>query len=484
MRKFSSLCANSDALFCFQTSLHYLSGSQETFAAFGANASTPQASSAQRFESPDWRFVWEMNNEHFVELGTRLIQGYEIPFGIFGSDRRRHSYLIGKTGTGKSTLLRNILVQDIEAGRGVGLIDPHGDLADDILNLIPPKRTRDVVLFDPSNPNFPTGLNLLRNCEEPSLLASTIVGAFKNVWRDSWGPRLEYILYATVAALSACENSSLLGIQRMLSDEGYRQWVIKQIDDPAVRSFWINEFGSYDRRFLQEAIAPIQNKVGQLLMSPLTRNVLGQIGSSIDARFIMDNKRIFIANLNKGKLGEDKAALLGSMLVSQFQFAAMSRSDVPEHKRTDFMLLIDEFQNFATDSFVGILSEARKYRLSLTLSHQYIGQVRPEIRDAVFGNVGSIISFRVGQDDAAVLEREFGGAYSAACFTELANYEVCAKILQNGENPQPFIGKTLPPLGKRHGRGKRIVRRSRKRYGTKKEIVENRIKRWLQQSPH
>jgi len=324
--------------------------------------------------------------------------GQKIPFGLFHRDRRHHLYTIGKSGTGKTTLLRNLILQDIEAGHGVAVIDPHGDLANDLLDYMPRHRIEDVAYFNPADMEHPIGFNLMgaTSPDERHLVASGVVGVFKTIWPEFWGPRLEYILYAATAALLDCENVTILGVQRMLSDARYRAWVVKQIKDPMVRSFWVNEFEHYDKRFLHEAIAPIQNKVGQLLMSPHVRNILGQVRSRINARFIMDNGRIFIADVSKGKLGADKSNLLGAMLVTQFQLAAMSRADMPEEKRRDFFLYVDEFQSFASDSFISILSEARKYRLCLTLSHQYIDQLRPEIRDAVFGNVGSMVAFRVG----------------------------------------------------------------------------------------
>lgn len=253
-----------------------------------------------------------MKDEEIAYIGTRPTWGDEEPFGIRRTDRRQHLYVIGKTGSGKTTMLRNLIIQDIHAGHGVGLIDPHGDLAHDLLDQIPSWRREDVVYFDPADRDFPIGFNLFDSVSEEyrPLVASGIVGIFKSIWRDSWGPRLEYILYATVAALLDCENTSLLGIPRMLSDAQYRSWVVKQIKDPMVRAFWVNEFDSYDRKFAQEAIAPIQNKVGQLVMSPAIRNILGQVRSKIDFRFMMDNRKIFIANLSKGRLGEDKANLL------------------------------------------------------------------------------------------------------------------------------------------------------------------------------
>jgi hypothetical protein len=272
---------------------------------------------------------------------------------------------------------------------------------------------------------------------------------------------------------------SLLGLQRILSDETYRAWVVRQVKDPIVRSFWVSEFENYGKQFLQEAIAPIQNKVGQLLLSPQLRNVLSQVKTKIDARFMMDNGRIFIADLSKGKLGADKSNLIGALLVTQFQLAAMSRADIPENQRKDFHLYVDEFQNFTSDTFAEILSEARKYRLCLTLSHQYIDQLRPEIRDAVFGNIGSMISFRVGERDAKILEREFGEAYTASQFTSLNNHEVYAKLLRDGEWSEPFLGKTLAPYGTRHGRRETIINRSREKYSIRRETIESKVRRWL-----
>jgi len=396
-------------------------------------------------------------------------------------DRRHHLYVVGKSGTGKTTLLRNLILQDIVAGHGVGVVDPHGDLVSDVLDHIPRNRIEDVAYFNPADLEFPIGLNLLGQTppDNRHLVASGIVGVFKSIWPDFWGPRTEYILYATVAALLDCENVSLLGVPRMFSDARFREWVVRQIKDPIVRSFWVNEFAQFNRQTQREMVAPIQNKVGQLLMSPHLRNILGQVRSRMDARFMMDKGRVFIADVSKGRLGADKANLLGALLVKQFELAAMSRSDVPESKRRDFHLYVDEFQSFATDSFVSILSEARKYRLCLTLSHQYTGQVRPEIRDAVFGNVGSLVAFRVGQHDAELLEREFGGAYPARRFVELRNHEICVKLLQSGEHGDPFVARTLPPWGERHDYREKIVRRSREKYGTPREIVEDKIRRWL-----
>ncbi len=423
----------------------------------------------------------DMSEDHFAYLGNRERWGTEVPFGFSQEDRRNHVYVLGKTGVGKTTALLNLIAQDIYAGLGVGVVDPHGDLAEELLNLIPSWRTEHVVYFNPADQEFPIGLNVLHTFpkEHSHLSASGIVGAFKGVWVESWGPRLEYILFATVAALSECENTTLLGVQRMLTDGRYREWVVRQVKDPLVRSFWLKEFANYDAKFLNEAISPVLNKVGQLFVSPHVRNILGQVRSKISARFMMDNQRILIADISKSRLGEDKSRLLGALLVHEFQLAAMSRSDTPESERVDFNLYVDEFSSFTSDSFAGVLSESRKYRLCLTLSHQFMSQLPERLKNAVLGNVGAIISFRVGSLDANVLEQEFGGAYNASQFTELGNHEVLVKQLAHGRYQEPFRGKTLPPLALYHGRRDTIVKRSREKYGTPRERVEERIRRWL-----
>ena len=419
--------------------------------------------------------------DHFIQIGNRETWGNKQPFGLWRADRRQHTYIIGKTGSGKTTLLRNLILQDIEAGEGVGLIDPHGDLAMEVLDHIPPWRTDHVVYFDPADQDFPIGLNLLADvpADRRHLIVSGIVGALKSIWRESWGPRLEYILSAALAALTECQNVSLLGVQRMLVDERYRQWVLRQVSDPVVRQFWLVEFAGYDQRLRAEAIAPIQNKLGALLLSSPLRNILGQVGSGVDARFIMDNRRIFIANLSKGRLGADKANLLGAILVTQFQLAALARADIPEDERIDFFLAIDEFHNFSTDSFASILSEARKYRLSMLLAHQYIEQLNDEVRDAIFGNVGSLICFRVSERNADIIGREFGRTYLPSTFSSLGNYEVCAKVLAGGQHGDPFLGVTLPPTGRHYDRGANLKQRSRERYAAPRAVVEDKIRRWM-----
>lgn len=417
-------------------------------------------------------------------IGHRYGWGEDVPFGISAIDRRQHVYVIGKTGSGKSTLLRNMIIQHVLASDGVGLIDPHGDLAEDILDHIPPWRADHLVYFNPADTDFPIGLNPLANVmpDDRHLVASGVVSAFKSIWADSWGPRLEYTLHNAVASLLHCQNTSLIGINRLLTDPSYRAWVVRQIDDPFLRDYWTKEYESYDPRFLREIIAPIQNKVGQFMLSPIVRNILGQVRSKVSIPFVMDNERLFIANLSKGKLGHDKSNLLGSLLTTQFQLAAMGRADTPEHERRDFYLFIDEFQNFSTDAFASILSEARKYRLSMTLSNQYVDALSLPVRQAVFGNVGSMIAFRVGHADADALHFEFGEEFVPSVFVDLNRFEIIARLLENGSNTQPFRGRTMPPIDERIGRREKLVARSRERFATPRSEIELKLNRWLSSS--
>src|ERR1017187_2006099 len=422
-----------------------------------------------------------VNNEPHIVIGQREGWGESRPFGISPADHRHHVYIIGKTGSGKTTLLRNLLIQHIALGHGVGLIDPHGDLAEELLNHIPPWRADHLVYFNPADLEFPVALNLLACApwDERHLIASGIVGACKSIWHDSWGPRLEYILYNAVAALLDCQNTSLLGVNRMLTDETYRSWVVRQIKDPFIRVFWQEEYAGYDPRFQREAIAPIQNKLGQFLLNPVIRNILGQVKTKVSIPFVMDNSRLFIANLSKGRLGADKANLLGSLITTQFQLGAMGRANRPEDLRQDYFLFIDEFQNFSTDAFASILSEARKYRLCLILSHQYIDQLSLPIRQAVFGNVGTLIAFRVGYADAEVMEKEFGHTFPASTLADLNRYEAVVKLLEDGANREPFRAKMLPPLEKRIGRKEKLVARSRERFAVRRAVIEDKLNRWM-----
>lgn len=422
-----------------------------------------------------------MNNGEDIIIGERPGWGEPQRFGISAIDQRQHIYIIGKTGSGKTTLLRNLILQHIALGHGVGLIDPHGDLAEELLHHIPPHRADHLVYFNPGDLEFPIGLNLLANVapDRRHVVASGVVSALKGIWRDSWGPRLEYILYNAVSALLECRNETLLGVNRMLIDEKYRAKIIPQIKDPFIRTFWAEEYAGYDERFKREAIAPIQNKLGQFLLNPVIRNILGQVKTKVSIPLIMNNERLFIANLSKGRIGEDKANLLGSLLVTQFQLGAMERANIPEEERRDFYLFIDEFQNFSTDAFTSILAEARKYRLCLILSHQYIDQLSLPVRQAVFGNVGTSIAFRIGHTDAEVMEKEFGKTFSVNMLADLNRYDAVVKLLENGTSRMPFLATMLPPFQNQLGRKQKLVARSRERFATPRAIVEEKLNRWI-----
>jgi CxxC-x17-CxxC domain-containing protein len=402
-------------------------------------------------------------------------------FGIKVNDRRKHMYIIGKTGMGKTTLLENIAIQDIQAGRGVGIVDPHGEFAEKMLDFVPSHRINDVVYFNPADLDYPIAFNVIEKVdpEHRHLVASGLVGVFKKIWAETWGPRLEYVLRNAILALLEYPGSTLLGIMRMLVDKAYRRKVIDKIQDPVVKSFWVEEFAKYPDRFMAEAVAPIQNKVGQFLTSPLIRNIVGQTKSAIDIREVMDKEKILIMNLSKGRIGEDTSALLGAMLITRLQLAAMSRVDIPEEERKDFYLYVDEFQNFATEAFAAILSEARKYRLDLILAHQYIAQMEETVRDAVFGNVGTIISFRVGAQDAEYLEKEFAPEFSAQDLVNLDFAQIYLKLMIDGIASRPFSATTLAPFSKpEESHKEKIIRVSRERYATSRQEVEEKIAKW------
>ncbi len=415
-------------------------------------------------------------------LAETNFRNQRIRFGIKPDDRRRHMYLLGKTGMGKSTVLENMIIQDIQNGQGLALVDPHGDLAEKILDFIPSHRVNDVIYFNPSDMHYPIAFNVMEsvNPEYKHLIASGLVGVFKKLWADSWGPRLEYLLRNAILALLDYPGSTLLGVMRILVDKTYRKKVIAKIQDPVVKAFWVDEFSKYPQQFQVEAIAPIQNKVGQFLSTALTRNVVGQVKSSFDLREVMDKQKILIMNLSKGRIGEDSSALLGAMMITKIQLAAMSRIDIPEHDRKDFYLYVDEFQNFATESFANILSEARKYRLNLIIGHQYIEQLDEIVRAAVFGNVGTLMCFRVGAADGVFLENEFTPYFMPEDLVNLSKYDIYLKLMIDGVASNPFSATTLPPLDDvtyTENRDK-IIKVSRERYATAREIVEEKISRW------
>jgi len=408
-------------------------------------------------------------------------RGEEHIFGIKKDDRRRHTYVIGKTGMGKTTLLENMVISDIRAGNGVAVVDPHGDFSEKILNFVPSSRINDVIYFNPADIDYPIAFNVMEQVDPKykHLVASGLIGVFKKIWADSWGPRLEYLLRNVILGLLEYPGSTLLGVPRMLVDKEYRKKVVNKITDPVVKAFWVDEFTKYSNQFTVEAISPIQNKVGQFLSSSLVRNIISQTHSAMDMKEIMDNKKILIMNLAKGRIGEDYSALLGAMLITKIQLAAMGRVDTPEEERKDFYLYVDEFQNFATESFADILSEARKYRLDLIIAHQYISQLEEPVSDAVFGNVGTIITFRVGAADAEFLEKEFEPVFMMNDLVNLAKYDIYLKLMIDGVSGDAFSATSLPPMiATEKSSLEKIIKVSRERYSSKREIVENKISKW------
>ena len=423
--------------------------------------------------------------DEIVPFAETNFRSQKTRFGIKTDDRRRHMYVVGKTGMGKTNMIQNMVIEDIRAGRGLAVVDPHGEFAETLLEYVPEERIEDVIYFNPADLEYPIAFNVIENVapEYRHLITDGLVAIFHKLWAESWGPRLEYVLRNTILALLEVPDSTLLGIMRMLVDKAYRKWVIAQLKDPVIRAFWVEEFSKYPDRFATEAVAPIQNKVGQFLANPLIRNIVGQANTSFDIRKSMDESKIFIINLSKGRIGEGTSRLLGAMMITKFQLAAMSRIDMREDDRRDFYLYVDEFQNFATEAFAGILSEARKYRLNLILAHQYIAQLEEGsstvVRDAVFGNVGTMVSFRVGAADAEFLEKEFEPEFTMNDLVNLAKYNIYLKLMIDGVSSRAFSATTLPPLDKpERSYASEIIDFSRKSYGRPRLDVEEAIREW------
>ena len=425
-------------------------------------------------------------NKDLTYLGLTTFRDKNTLFGIKRKDRRQHVYVLGKSGTGKSVFMFNMIIQNILNGDGVCVVDPHGELVEAVLSAIPPHRLKDVVYFNPADTDYHIGFNVLELADPKykHLVASGLMGIFTKIWANAWSARMEYILNNSILALLDTPGTTLLGIPRMLVDKDYRQKIISNLKDPVIKAFWVHEYEAWQDKFRNEAIAPIQNKVGQFLSSSIIRNVVGQSISTINIFDIMNEGKIFLVNVSKGRIGEDNSALLGGMLITKIQLAAMERVRIPEDERKDFYLYVDEFQNFVTDSFAGILSEARKYRLNLTVAHQYTAQLVSDksssVRDAVFGNVGTMIVFRVGADDADFLEKEFTPEFTPEDIVNLPNYKVYLKLMIDGVTSRPFSAKTLAPLVK--GGNKEIenevIRSSRALYCRSKEVVEREINNW------
>ena len=392
-------------------------------------------------------------------------------------------YVIGKTGMGKTTMLENMAMQDIQSGEGLAFIDPHGETAYKLLDFVPAERKKDVIYFDPADTDFPVGFNVMENVDSSRrhFVASGLMGVFKKIFGpDVWSARMEYILGNTVLALLEYPDSTLLSINPMLAVKEYRKKVVDNVTDPVIKAFWTQEFAKYTERFAAEATPAIQNKVGQFTSNALIRNIVGQPKSTFDFRKAMDEKKILIINLAKGRVGEDASRLLGAMIVTKLYLAAMSRVDIEdEAHRSDFYLYVDEFQNFATESFANILSEARKYRLCLILAHQYMAQLAEEVRDAVVGNVGTMLAFRVGAEDAEFFEKEFGPDFMATDIVNLGFAQVYLKLMIDGVASRPFSSTTLPPIQVPHASFKNeIIELSRKQFGTPRQKVDDLINEW------
>jgi type IV secretory pathway TraG/TraD family ATPase VirD4 len=420
----------------------------------------------------------------------------EKVFGIKKEDRRLHMYIIGKTGMGKTTLLLNMILNDIYGNEGVCFIDPHGDAVEKLLDYIPSHRINDVIYFNPADVDYPIALNILGDCSiedihsagQRHLLVSSLISIFRKLYAEYWQHRQEHILRNTILALLDEEktlfdydkNKTLLDIYRMLSDWRYRNKIVERVRDPIVKSFWKNEFPKYLYQFKGEALAPIQNKLGAFLSVPLVRNIVAQAENKVDFRWLMDKQKILLVNLAKGRIGEDNSSFLGSLLITKLQLAAISRIDIVEEQRNDFYLFVDEFQNFvATETFDGILSEARKYRLCLALSHQYIGQLDERLSKAIFGNVGTIITFPIGAENGESLEKEFYPEFNLGDMINHGKHHIYLKLAIDGKTSQAFSAITLPPFYgfQTQGNREKIIMLSRARYAGKREEIEKEIEK-------
>lgn len=417
---------------------------------------------------------------YFAATNTR---GKRELFGIKGLDRGKHMYVIGKTGMGKSTMLENLAIQDIQNGHGIAFIDPHGSTAEKLLDFIPYERIDDVVYFAPFDTDYPVGFNVMENVgfDKRHLVVSGLMGAFKRIWVDAWSARMEYILQNTLLALLEYPDTTLLDVNRMLTNKTYRNAVIEKITDPVVAAFWKEEFAGFTDTYTREATPAIQNKIGQFTSNPLVRNMVGQPTSTFDVRKIMDEKKIFIVNLSKGRIGESNAALLGSMLTVKIYLSAMSRADEPAirlAKLPRFYFYVDEFQSMMNESFAAILSESRKYKLALTLANQYVEQMEETVRDAVFGNIGTMVTFRVGPFDAETLKVLFEPTFTAEDLVALGMGQIYLTLMIDGVGSKPFSAQTIPPIEAPSVTYRNdVIVRSRMRFARAKTEVEELIHR-------
>jgi hypothetical protein len=443
------------------------------------NVETPYIfwASSQTAEPPaNLPVVGEVEPSLLSPIAGANFRGHNTAFGLPRSDRGRHLYILGQTGVGKSALLELLTLSDINSPYGFAVIDPHGDYALGILKRIPPSRVKDVVYFNPADVEFPIAFNPME-VSDPKLRTHTVselIGVLKRMF-ESWGPRLEYILRYCLLALLEYPEATMLDITRILTDRAFRKEVMSSVTDPVVRNFWTVEFESWNDRFAAEAVAPVLNKVGAFTANPLVRNIIGQPKSSFNIRKIMDERKILIVNLSRGLVGEDNAALLGALLVTKIQLASMSRADIPVSERSPFYLYVDEFQHFATDSFATILSEARKYGLNLTVANQYIAQMSPEVKDAVFGNVGSMIAFRMGADDASSMQRYFEPKFEEYDLVHMHNRHLVINMTIDGEKTPAFSAITLDLPAFETDETNTIIESSRLTYALQKSSVEDLI---------
>ncbi len=451
----------------------------------GSLISNVVQTSSKKAPAPDILPTGEPQDTSLSLIGQTTYRNEGRIFGLKRIDRRRHLYVVGKTGSGKSKLLELLLLSDIQGGQGCCLIDPHGDLAMEIMKYVPKERIKDVVYIEPTDKNFPIAFNPLAPVDDYEVrqqLSTFFIATFKKLFAASWNPRMEHLIRYITLALLETPDSNILGIPRILSDTAFRQRVIKQIQDPVVKAFWTNEFSPSDNQFASEAIVPILNKVGQFISNPIIRNMVGQRKNMLNFENFMHEGKIVIINLSKGKLGEENTALLGSMFITKIQQAALARAKMPEEERRDFYFYVDEFQNFATDAFSSILSEARKYHLDLTIAHQYIAQLPEDVRATAFGNVGTMIAFAIGGEDAKILSQEFAPVFSAEDLINLNAREMYIKMSIDGKLTPPFSAMTLNVPAPTNNFTQEIIDTSRLHYAQNKTSVENEIAQWTQSS--
>jgi len=412
--------------------------------------------------------VDEAGKKNINFFAKTMFKNQEMNFGIKTLDRARHIWSVGKSGTGKSTMIENMVIDDFKKDRAVALIDPHGDSCENLLNYIPSHRINDTIYFNPADRDHPIIINPLEvtNREEAELVVSGIMSVFTKIWANVWSARMEYIMRNSLLTLTQVEGTTLADVLRVLSDKGYRNNILQKVDDENLVRFWKDEYDKMPDRLQKEAISPIQNKVGQFVTSPMIRRIIGSPKSSIQLDNIMNEGKIMLCNLSQGRLGEDNSSLLGAVLITKFQQAAMRRVDISRDDRLPFYLYVDEFQNFATESFIKILSEARKYGLNLMLANQYMAQIPEEVQKAILGNAGTLISFAVGAEDASIIHKEFSEVFSENDLVNLSRFQIAIKLLVDSQTSRPFLANTLPLPSSQNQNRDKVIHVSRERWAT------------------